>query len=253
MPSEYPEMMSENRRGLLIAIEGIDGAGKTTQVEMLTRFLRDHGDTVIRSKEPTEGPWGKMIRDGAAKGRLPVDEELAAFIEDRREHVRDIIAPGLAAGSVVILDRYFYSTIAYQGVRGAPVADVTRSMVDQFPIPDVVFLIDVNANIGLSRVSVSRGDVPNAFETADNLRLTRALFREIYESGDHKNIVLINGTASIDRVHSQILRTLLEGPLKPRYCAKSYGCDDAYLCGPRITGECQWANMCQAAGELATV
>jgi dTMP kinase len=66
----------------------------------------------VRSKEPTDGPWGQKIRQSAQTGRMSVEDELHAFTEDRKEHVRDLILPALTAGKAVVLDRYFYSTIA---------------------------------------------------------------------------------------------------------------------------------------------
>src|SRR4051794_4247303 len=111
--------MESNGRppGILIAVEGIDGAGKTTQVTRLCAALADVGETVVRSKEPTNGPHGRRLRESAQTGRMNADEELQTFIADRREHVETVIRPALERGETVILDRYFYSTVAYQGVR----------------------------------------------------------------------------------------------------------------------------------------
>src|SRR5207253_402183 len=111
--------MESNGRptGILIAIEGIDGAGKTTQVARLCKALEAVGETVVRSKEPTNGPHGRRVRESAQNGRLDPHEELATFLDDRREHVATVIGPALGRGEIVILDRYFYSTIAYQGPR----------------------------------------------------------------------------------------------------------------------------------------
>ncbi|MBL9085553.1 MAG: dTMP kinase, partial [Planctomycetia bacterium] len=89
----------------MIVFEGIDGAGKTTQVGLLVDALRRAGEDVVSSKEPTRGPWGMKIRESAVKGRLPEAEELQAFIEDRREHVRDLVGPALERGAIVVLDR----------------------------------------------------------------------------------------------------------------------------------------------------
>src|SRR5260370_25230495 len=106
-----PPVPDLRNRSILIAIEGIDGAGKTTQVERLAQALRVVGQELVISKEPTNGRWGKKIRESAANGRLPLKEELKAFINDRTEHVRNVIQPALDTGKIVILDRYFYSTI----------------------------------------------------------------------------------------------------------------------------------------------
>jgi dTMP kinase len=103
---------------ILIAIEGIDGAGKTTQVQMLREALERIGEHPVASKEPTNGRWGKLIKESATTGRLSIEDELNAFLHDRTEHVDSLVSPELNKGGIVILDRYFYSSIAYQGSRG---------------------------------------------------------------------------------------------------------------------------------------
>src|SRR5579862_9479426 len=113
---------------ILIAVEGIDGAGKTTQVKMLRDALERAGLAVVASKEPTSGQWGRIIKESATSGRRTPEEELDLFIKDRAEHVENLIAPAMKDGKIVLLDRYFYSTIAYQGSRGANVEQVKSMM-----------------------------------------------------------------------------------------------------------------------------
>ena len=103
---------------MLIVFEGIDGTGKSTQVRLLAQALEERGLTVVTSREPTDGPFGQKLRLSMITGRLSPEEELALFHEDRRDHVEHLILPALEAGKVVILDRYFFSTMAYQGARG---------------------------------------------------------------------------------------------------------------------------------------
>src|SRR5690606_29927239 len=105
-------------RGLFIVLEGIDGTGKSTQAVRLGEWFSRAGHEVLISREPTDGPWGRKLRESAATGRLSADEELECFLEDRRQHVRELIEPALREGKVVILDRYYFSTMAYQGARG---------------------------------------------------------------------------------------------------------------------------------------
>src|SRR4051794_11632799 len=147
--------MKRSDQGCLIAVEGIDGAGKTTQVEMLARFFSAVGESVLKSKEPTDGVWGQKIRLSAAKGRMSLDEELNAFVEDRKEHLRDTIRPALAAGKTVILDRYFYSTIAYQGARSGDTATLATKVAEGVPEADAVVLLDVTPELGLARITVN--------------------------------------------------------------------------------------------------
>lgn len=166
--------MNRDDPGLLIVFEGIDGSGKTTQSALLCGFLEACGEAVVKSKEPTDGPWGRAIRQSATSGRLSPSEELRHFMEDRKEHVRDLILPALQDGKVVVLDRYFYSTIAYQGARGYQIEHLTAQMLEIAPVPDVVFLLDVPPEVGLSRIAEGRGETPNMFENAPGLSISHA-------------------------------------------------------------------------------
>ncbi len=110
-------------KGLLIALEGIDGTGKTTQAGRLKEYLQGKELAVVLTKEPTDGYWGKRIRQlpfvGEDMSETQLKErarqELELFINDRQEHVEQVIAPALAQGKVVITDRYYFYTMAYQG------------------------------------------------------------------------------------------------------------------------------------------
>ncbi len=163
--------------GLLIAIEGIDGAGKTTLAHTLRDTLSLDGCTVNLSKEPTNGPWGMQMRASASTGRLSPEEELRLLILDRRQHVDELVAPALARGEIVILDRYFPSNVAYQGAAGLDIGTLVQANAFA-PRPDLLLLLDLAPEVGLARIRL-RGDKPNHFETADNLDRCRAIFRDL--------------------------------------------------------------------------
>lgn len=163
--------------GLLIAVEGIDGAGKTTLANTLAERLRAAGFPVNASKEPTRGQWGRVLRDSAASGRLTPDEELRLLLLDRREHVEELINPALARGEVVILDRYYPSTAAYQGAAGLDVANLLEQNAFA-PAPDVVLVLDLHPAEGLRRIR-ARGDEPNLFETEEALTVCRQIFLDM--------------------------------------------------------------------------
>jgi dTMP kinase len=228
----------ENKKGILIAIEGIDGAGKTTQVNLIANALRDIGETVVTSKEPTDGKWGKLIRESAQKGRLPVDLELEYLINDRIEHVRTLITPTLNDGNIVVLDRYFYSTIAYQGIRGINTIELIKKMHQIAPIPDVVFLIDTDPKLAIERIANNRGDIPNEFETFENLSEVRKVFIEI--SNTEPEIVLVNGALSISDINNSIMNHLYLNSYKAKRCSKIYGCHDFINCSDRLNDQCTW-------------
>lgn len=234
-------MAISRNKGILIAFEGVDGAGKTTQVNLLEEALKKAGENVVVSKEPTEGVWGQKIRKSATTGRLPLEEELEAFIEDRKEHIENLIDPNLQKDKIVILDRYFYSTVSYQGSRGADFHKVEAEMKSFAPIPDMVFLLDIDPKISLKRISDLRQEIPNQFEKLDTLNAVREVFNTIEKDDDE--IWKIDGTRSIEDIHSDIIHLLLENALKDKRCAKDYGCHDFINCTYRITDNCDWFRL----------
>jgi dTMP kinase len=186
-------------RGVLVAFEGIDGSGKTTQAERLARHLRDAGFAVVLTKEPTRGPHGAKLRASASTGRLDPEAEVALFEADRREHVAQVIQPALARGEVVIVDRYFFSTAAYQGARGLD-PEVILARNEAFaPAPDLLVLLEIPVAVGLARIR-QRGDgAGNLFEREDALAACDAIFRRLERS----YVVRIDGTATAEAVHAR--------------------------------------------------
>ena len=121
-------------RGRLVALEGLDGCGKTTQAARIAEALRARGRDVVQTREPSEGPIGRKIRELARAGeRVPAERELQLFTDDRREHVAQVIEPALAAGRWVITDRYFLSTVAYQGARGLDWREILAQQRSRVP------------------------------------------------------------------------------------------------------------------------
>lgn len=166
--------------GVFLVFEGIDGAGKSTQIRLLGERLRAAGLDPVLSREPTDGPWGRRIRESATTGRMSPADELQAFIHDRTEHLEQLVLPALAAGRIVILDRYFYSTIAYQGTRpGGDPAAVRLAMEARFPAPDLVLWLDLPPSLALRRITAHRGEVPNEFERHEGLEQARAVFASL--------------------------------------------------------------------------
>jgi dTMP kinase len=178
--------------GLLIAIEGIDGAGKTTLAASLAGYLTgERALQVVASKEPTHGPHGTALRNTAASGRLSAAEELELLLADRRQHVEELIAPALAAGQAVLLDRYYYSNMAYQGAAGLD-PDTIRARNAFAPEPDLLLLLDLPVATGLARIAV-RGDTANAFETESTLEAVRRLFLRIVPSPPRGAVIDASG------------------------------------------------------------
>jgi dTMP kinase len=164
------------RRGLFIVLEGIDGSGKTTQARALVRRLRRRGRKARFFREPTRGRWGREIKRLAARAdSLTPEEELALFVRDRKENVVKNLAPALRDGRVVVLDRYYFSTMAYQGAKGIDVERIRR-MNEAFAVrPDLVFVLDVDARAGLARIR-GRARRDELFERERYLRRVRKIF-----------------------------------------------------------------------------
>ena len=168
-------MSRPNAPGWLVVVEGIDGAGKSTVLRRLAAHCEARRLPSVSSGEPTRGEWGMKLRRSMAEGRLSLDEELALFLKDRAEHVEKLIRPSLATGKVVLLDRYYLSTAAYQGARGADPEAILLENERFAPQPDLVLLLDFDPAGGLARIR-ARGDAPNTFEELEQLRAVRQIF-----------------------------------------------------------------------------
>jgi len=200
-------------RGFLFVLEGIDGAGKTAAAQLLEKELRARGLDVVRLREPTsESKWGKEIRDRSVKGELDPEEELNLFMRDRRWHVTNKILPYLREGKIVLLDRYFFASGAYQttstGIHWSEILRRNREEIHA-PEPDIVFLLDVPVEVGLSRLGGRSGDVNLQFEKRGRLEKVRQAYLEMAEH-DSANFVVIDARASLQEVVTQILDAILE-------------------------------------------
>lgn len=155
-------------RGCFISFEGIDGSGKSTQARQLAETLTAAGHAVVLTREPGGSTGAEDIRALLLEGppdRWSAETELLLFTAARRDHLERSIAPALAAGKVVICDRFADSTRMYQGLRGGDL----RAKVDQLHAlmigrdPDLTLLIDMDPDMGLTR-ALSRGTAENRFE-----------------------------------------------------------------------------------------
>jgi dTMP kinase len=235
-------MTPESNSGILLAVEGVDGAGKTTQVGLLADALRRAGLEVVTSKEPTDGRWGRIIRESAETGRMTAFRELYTFIKDRQEHVATKVQPALDRNAVVILDRYFYSTIAYQGSRsGVDWMRLDRILRQRAPVPDLVFVLDIDPAVSLLRIKEGRGEIPNQFEQLDGLQAARDIFQKLCRIDNL--LVEIDGNMPPEAVHASIVGHFIRRPLRSKRCAKEYGCSDPHHCAPRMTGSCDWIKL----------
>ncbi|MES2439747.1 MAG: dTMP kinase [Verrucomicrobiota bacterium] len=195
--------------GLFIVIEGIDGTGKSTQAKRLGEWFSAQGREVVLSREPTAGPWGKKVRETGATGRLSPEDELQYFLNDRQQHVDELIEPSLAAGKVVILDRYYFSTMAYQGARGFDPQEIRRKNEAFAPVPDLLLIMDLDVDIALGRIG-ARGDIANEFEKRENLERCRDIFLSLKDESFAR---VINSNGTLEEIADQVVEAV-KGSLK---------------------------------------
>ena len=196
-----------DRHGFLVVFEGLDGSGKSTQARRLCDYLNAQGREAIFSFEPTDGPHGRALRDLWKRGeRHDPEAELELFRRDREEHIANLIDPGLRRGAVVILDRYYYSSVAYQGVRGVRSPEEIYALMASFaPRPDLTLLFDLPVDTALERITGNRQELPNVLEARDNLARVQAAF----EAMPYPEIRPLDATGSPDEVFGLVLELVL--------------------------------------------
>lgn len=163
--------------GLLIAFEGIDGCGKTTMARRTADELRRQGYKAVYLREPTDGPHGRRLREImlSSEKRNP-QLEFDLFLLDRQQDVQSNIVPALQAGGIVCIDRYYISSMAYQGALGLD-PNMIQHKNEQFaPAPDLILRYVVSIETALKRISTSRSDGANQFETQEYLEKVNQVF-----------------------------------------------------------------------------
>lgn len=188
-------------RGLLIVFEGIDGTGKSTQLRLLANYLDEQGYSVVITKEPTDGEYGKRIRElYINRDEVTREEELDLFIRDRRDHVEKLINPSLADNKIVLCDRYYLSTIAYQGAAGFDILNIAQKNAFA-PQPDLALLFQSSPQVSIERITQRRGDFLNDFEQEETLTKVEQIFNSL----NSPYIRHINADQSIEAVHESVL------------------------------------------------
>lgn len=194
--------MAAPKRGILVTIEGIDGAGKTTHSNMLAEYLKGKGYEVESLREPTNGFWGMKIRDLTKHGRnVTPKEECQWFLKDRMEDVQNNINPALKDGRIVIMDRYYYSNMAYQGALGLDMNRIREENEKFAPRPDLVMILDVPPKKSLARITENRKEELNYFETLDYQSKVREMFLSMKS---YDNVEVIDGNRGLKEVQEEV-------------------------------------------------
>ena len=177
--------------GVLVNLEGIDGCGKSTQSKLLLEKLEGKGEKVIILKEPTKRPHGQKLWDVLHGKRKASNEEiLELFVLDRKQHVEEKIQPALDDGTVILMDRYYYSSMAYQVAGGIDVEEIREKHVFA-PRPDVVLIFDLPVSVALERVK-GHSDA-DEFEKEEHLEKVREAYLDL-ENDPLVRIVDATGT-----------------------------------------------------------
>ena len=191
-------------RSILVAFEGIDGAGKTTLSRNLAAAF--HKPDPLITKEPTDrNEWGRRLRRTTKEGRLPKDVEIELFHKDRIDHLKNEIKPNLNKGRIVICDRYIDSTLAYQCEDADEADHLYRQMLPDILVPDITFILSCDVQTGLDRITKRDGPIENAFETYDTLEKARIIFL----SRSNKHYFHINSSESVETVLQISMKNLL--------------------------------------------
>ena len=197
-------------RGKFIVFEGIDGAGKTTQINLLANYLREQGRAVYCTAEPTETVSGGLLRDAlSGVSRRTVCEMAAMFVFDRINHnVNPVngIQKMLADGFDVICDRYYYSSLAYQGSGTDPewVSNMNLNC-PEIMRPDVCIFLDLTPEQSMARINRNRA-TQEIYENEEKLTQVRNQFYCVFEQlRERDNIQIVNAYRSVEEIHVDIV------------------------------------------------
>lgn len=188
--------------GKFIVIEGLDGSGKSAQVDLVIDYFKKFGKEVVVTKEPTiESEAGQKIKK-VLKKEIIIDPLglQSLYVQDRKEHLQNKIIPALQAGKFVVSSRYAFSTFAYGGSDGLDV-NLLVEMNKEFLLPDLTIIVDVNPELCVNRIE-TRGEEKELFEEKEKLTRVNNFYKNMPEA--FENIFVVNGEKSIPEVFEEI-------------------------------------------------
>lgn len=198
------------RRGLFITFEGADGCGKTTQIELLDRYLRENGYSTLLTREPGAKGLGVKLREILLNydGVVSPQCESFLFLADRAQHVDCIIKPALEEGKIILCDRHTDSTIAYQGYgRGLDISriEMLNNIATSGLKPDLTIVFDVDIETSMQRV----GNDKDRMESSGNEFFNRVRngYLEIAKQEPNR-VKVINSADTIENIHKKVVELL---------------------------------------------
>ena len=197
------------KKGIFIAFEGIDGSGKSTQIQFLADKIKEKGVRCYQTCEPSSGPIGSLTRQ-ILTGRIKTDNRVIAamFAADRLDHLLnevDGIASKIENGISVITDRYYFSSYAYHSV-DVPMDWVIKTNEESAKVlrPDINIFIDIDADTAMERITKNRFHT-ELFEKKSRLEKVRANYLKAFDLlGDEENILIVDGTKSPEEIAEEI-------------------------------------------------
>ncbi|MBK6450450.1 MAG: dTMP kinase [Saprospiraceae bacterium] len=202
-------------KSMFIVIEGIDGSGKSTQIDLLQKRFQAEGKKAMTTHEPTDGPIGKLIRS-ILSGDEEVDASVMAalYLADRLDHIKNPESGILAMmekGFNVISSRYYYSSYAFQGEYVSLQWLISaNSICKSFLKADITFYLNIDPVITLKRLTESREKL-DIYENIEKQTNTHEDFMNAFETtNDGENIVILDGTLSIEDLHEEIWKKVKE-------------------------------------------
>jgi dTMP kinase len=189
----------------LIVFEGIDGAGKTTVSRKIVEILSSKGFKTFYTKEPSDSPFAQLLNDLKTKiDTGPIIDALAMSL-DRAFHMMNEVEPRLAEGYVVVMDRYYHSTIAYQGAMGADIKWI-RDINRVFRRPDIAFYLDVSVETAMRRIRDKKSRWP-FYEFKDFLSKVRDIYLKLVEENE---LIYVDAERDLNDVINQVIKILRE-------------------------------------------
>ena len=197
------------KKSYFIALEGIDGSGKSTQVKLLTERLKKEGFKIYTTFEPTDSPIGSVIKN-IFRHRIEADHRTIAglYVADRLDHLLNKtngILKKMEEGYSVITDRYYFSSYAYQGTHmSLDWVIQANSLSAELLRPDLTIFIDVSPEVSIQRLSEGR-DMIQLYESLENLHNVRAKYFEAFEKlKDDENVFITDGNRSFEAIFNDI-------------------------------------------------
>lgn len=188
--------------GKFVVVEGLDGAGKSAQVDLLANYLKQCGKEVIATKEPTiDSEAGKKIKQ-AIGGRIVIEplELQKLFIQDRRQHLENQIIPALKEDKFVVSSRYVLSTLVYGKADDLDI-DLLLKRNDNFISPDLTIIVDAAPELCIDRIEKSRPE-RELFEKQGKLAKVREFYKNVADR--FENVFIVNGELPVSEVFENI-------------------------------------------------